>query len=89
MIQIPVKLYNGQKLPIITEEGDWFDIAVQGPIELKGPIAHTAKRSRAKGEDISTRNVEFFPQALSLNMAMQLPEGFEAVVLPRSSTFKS
>lgn len=86
-MKIPVKLYNGQKLPIITKEGDWFDIAVQGPIELKGPIAHTAKRSRANGDDVSIRSVEFFPYALSLNMAMLLPEGFEAVVLPRSSTF--
>ena len=86
-MKIPVKLYNGQVLPKVIQEGDWIDIAITSEVQLQGPTADTLKRSRANKQDISVREVNFHPQKISLDMAMELPAGFEAVVLPRSSTF--
>lgn len=87
-MKIKVKLYNGQKLPKVIEKGDWIDIYPTREIEVNGPIANTLKRDRTNRQDISTRKVEFYPTFISLDMAMQLPPGYEAHVLPRSSTFK-
>ena len=86
-MKIPVRLLNGQVLPIVTKEGDWIDIATTSELNLQGPTADTLKRSRAGKQDVSIRAVNFHPETISLNMAMELPAGFEAVVLPRSSTF--
>lgn len=86
-MKIKVKLYNNQALPVINETGDWFDLMMNNDVELQGPTADTLKRTRTKGEDVSVREVNFYPQLVSLDFAMKLPKGFEAVVLPRSSTF--
>ncbi len=87
-MKIPVKLYNGQVLPKFINQGDWIDIYTTGDVIFEEPVANTLKRTRTNGTDISTRNVEFKPRFVSLNMAMKLPDGYEAVILPRSSTFK-
>lgn len=87
-MKIKVKLYNNQTLPIINEKGDWFDIPLNFDLALEGPNADILKRKQIKGEEIKTRNVNFYPTFFDLDFSMQLPKGFEAVVLPRSSTFK-
>lgn len=87
-MKIKVKLYNGQILPKFINEGDWVDIYTTGEISLKGPVANTLKRTRKNHQDVSVRDVEFYPQFTSLNMAMELPAGYEAHILARSSTFK-
>lgn len=78
-----VKLYNNQTLPTIIKEGDWIDIAITSEVQLQGPTADTLKQVNKE----KVREVNFFPQKISLDIAMELPKGFEAVVLPRSSTF--
>ena len=85
---IKVKLYNGQKVPKVIKKGDWIDIYTVSEIRLCEPYANALKRNRKGGQDNSTRNVQFNPQFVSLNMAMKLPEGYEAIVAPRSSAFK-
>ena len=87
-MKIKVKLYDGQVLPTVIKQGDWIDIPTTSNVVVKGPIANTLRRRRTNTEDTSTRNVEFNPVQISLGFAMQLPKGFEAHVLPRSSTFK-
>lgn len=87
-MKIKVKLYNNQTLPIINEKGDWFDIPLNFDLTLEGPNADILKRKQIKGEEVKTRNVNFYPTSFDLDFSMQLPKGFEAVVLPRSSTFK-
>lgn len=87
-MKIKVKLYNGQVLPKVIRQGDWIDIYTTSPVTLEGPIANTLKRDRTNKQDISTRSVEFKPVFIDLNFAMQLPPGYEAHVLPRSSSFK-
>lgn len=86
-MKIKVKLYNGQKLPKVIREGDWIDIYPTSNIVLNGPIANTLKRDRTNKKDISTRSVEFKPVFVCLGMAMELPAGYEAHILPRSSAF--
>ena len=87
-MKIKVKLYNGQKLPKIIEQGDWIDIYPTEEVHLEGPFANMLKRSRANNQDKSVRFVEFKPKFIDLGIAMQLPPGYEAHVLPRSSSFK-
>lgn len=87
-MKIRVKLLNNQALPVINETGDWYDLMINTDINLKGPSAETLKRTRVKGEETSVRGVSFYPELVSLDFSMQLPKGFEAVVLPRSSTFR-
>lgn len=87
-MKIKVKLYNGQKLPKIIEKGDWIDIYPTEEVHLEGPFANMLKRSRANNQDKSVRFVEFKPKFIDLGIAMQLPPGYEAHVLPRSSSFK-
>ena len=87
-MKIKIKLYDGQVLPTVIKQGDWIDIPITSNVIVKGPIANTLRRRRTNTEDTSTRNVEFNPIQISLGFAMQLPKGFEAHVLPRSSTFK-
>lgn len=87
-MKIKVKLYNGQQLPKVIKEGDWIDIYPTEEVQLEGPYANILKRTRAKGQDVSTRSVVFNPKFIDLGMAMELPPGYEAHVLPRSSAFK-
>ena len=86
-MKIKVKLYNNQALPVVNETGDWYDLMLNSDIQLQGPTSDTLKRTRVKGEDTSMREVTFHSKLVSLDFAMKLPKGFEAVVLPRSSTF--
>ena len=69
-------------------KGDWIDLSVSKDTNVKGPKADTLKRTRVNGTDESKRKVVFNYYQLPLGIAMQLPKGFEAVAVPRSSTFK-
>lgn len=65
-LKIKIKLFNGQTLPTIIDNGEWIDLRANEAVKLK------------KGELF----------IIPLGVAMKLPEGFEAHVLPRSSTPK-
>lgn len=86
-MKIPVKLFNGQVLPKVIQKGDWIDIATTSELNLQGPTANTLKRKRSNKQDVSVREVIFHPTFTSLDMAMALPDGYEAIIVPRSSTF--
>lgn len=60
-------------MPEIINEGDWIDLKTARKIELKAPVV--------EGTGFSTA-------LIPLGIAMKLPKGYEAHVLPRSSTFK-
>lgn len=87
-MKIEVKLYNGQKLPKVIREGDWIDIYPTEEVRLECPFANMLKRTRTKNTDSSVRFVEFKPKFIDLGIAMKLPPGYEAHILPRSSAFK-
>ena len=80
-MKIKVKLFDGQAMPEIKEGSDWIDLRANETIKLKAPFANTLNGKRDR------RTVEFENHLISLGIAMQLPEGYEAVALPRSSTY--
>lgn len=83
-----LRINKGIDVPAIIDKGDWIDLRLSEEATLKAPYATMLKRKSSDGEIERTRNVIFDFRLLPLGVAMQLPEGFEAMVLPRSSTFK-
>lgn len=76
-------------MPVEFEVGDWMDLVTAEDIKLFAPYAIN-KRRRVKNDEIqeSRRAVMFDFKLIPLGVAMQLPKGFEAYIVPRSSTFK-
>lgn len=75
-MKIKVKIFNDGCLPKIINKGEWIDLYSAENVELKAP------RSTKQGIMFSTK-------VIPLGVGMKLPEGFEAIIAPRSSTFKS
>lgn len=75
---IEIKLHEGICLPQINPNGDWIDLRAAEDIEIKAPILN-----------IHTNQLEFHTGMISLGIALKLPKGYEAIVAPRSSTFKN
>ena len=89
-LKIKVKRINKYiDLPTIIEKVDWVDLRAAEEVTLKAPQWCPLKRSGTDGAVISHRDVVFDSKLIGLGIAMQLPKGFEATVLPRSSTFKN
>lgn len=65
--------------PVIREDGDWIDLKAAEDVILEAPSV-----LKSKGKTSTTFNTAYIP----LGIAMQLPEGFEAIIAPRSSTCK-
>lgn len=72
-------------LPEITKKGDWVDLRAAATIRFKAPQAGTLKTRLVDEQEEKYRNVNFDLQAMPLGVAMKLPNGFEAVVIGRSS----
>ena len=76
--------------PLIFAQGDWFDLATAEDVTLKTPEAHKmhirGKNKENTGE--RTREVDFQYQLVPLGVAIEMPKGYEAILAPRSSTFK-
>ncbi len=88
-LEIEVKKLNkALKLPEIIDKGEWIDLISSEVVSFSSPRAETLKRKKINGNETSYRNVEFDFKLIPLGIAMKLPKGFEAVILPRSSTFK-
>lgn len=60
-------------------KGDWIDLRSGSSINIYGP--EVIKDSGGV--------IRFTPTTISLGVAIQLPKGFEAILAPRSSSFKS
>lgn len=71
------KFSKGDKFEIITK-GDWIDLRAAEDVTFVAP--HVNK---------STKEVVFDSKLIKLGVAMKLPKGFEAMLLPRSGTFKA
>lgn len=86
-LEIKVKKINKHiDLPEVIKKGDWIDLRASESVTMYAPQAGTLKRHKVDGEEQSHRDVEFDFKLIPLGVAMQLPKGFEAVVLARSST---
>lgn len=83
-MKIKIKLFDGQKMPEIINEGDWIDLRSNEDAVIKAPsIEKTVDKNGNEQFKIKFNN-----QKIRLGVAMKLPKGFEANVLPRSSTYK-
>lgn len=77
--------------PVIFDCGDWFDLCTAEEVTLKAPYANTKHKKKHHKTDSNVevfRDVVFDSTLIRLGVAMEIPKGFEAVVIPRSSTFK-
>lgn len=87
-LKIQIKLFDNAQLPKIIKKGDWIDLCCNETVNIACPQAQTQKRKTKNGEVIYRyRNVTFNNVMFPLGVAMKLPKGFEAHVVPRSSTF--
>lgn len=66
--------------PKVIKKGDWVDLRTAEKVVLNAPQAGTLKGAEVKHRDV-TSDVTLIP----LGVAMKLPDGFEAIVAPRSS----
>lgn len=83
-MKIRVKCNDFGCLPQIMTKGDWIDLRSSEEISMSAPQAGASRQRN--GELV--RDVLFDFHLIPLGVAMQLPKGFEAIVAPRSSTFK-
>ena len=89
-LKIKVKRINKNiPLPEMIDKGDWIDLRAAETVTLNAPHANILKRHKVKGVEERHRDVEFDSKLIGLGVAMQLPKGFEAVTLSRSSTYKN
>lgn len=75
-------------MPEIIEQGEWVDLKLAKTTHLIPPQAGTLKKKQEQLQTLSYRNVTAEVTYLPLGVAMELPKGFEAHILPRSSTPK-
>jgi len=83
-MKIKIKLFDGQHMPEIIDRGDWIDLSSNEDVMIKGPSVEEHVSSNGKTIKKCIINNTMIP----LGVAMELPKGFEAVVVPRSSTYK-
>lgn len=88
MIEIKVKTFEGLPLPEIIRKGDWIDLCVAEDYKFKAPLCKALVYKTEGGKKVGSREIEFESGFLRLGVAMQLPEGYEAIVAPRSSAYK-
>lgn len=84
-LKIKVKVLTEGCMPEISEKGDWIDLRSAVNITIPAPQADVLKRETIDGERVSHRNVDIPVYHIPLGVAMQLPQGFEAVIDSRSS----
>lgn len=88
-LKIKVKRLNKNiDLPKVIDKGDFIDLRASETVTMHAPQAGTLKRHKVNGSEFSHRDVVFDFKLIGLGVAMQLPKGFIAVLVPRSSTFK-
>jgi len=71
--------------------GDYIDLCTAKDIVLKAPQAnkmHIRSNGKNPSQELRTRDVDFHWTLIPLGVAMEIPEGYEAILVPRSSAFK-
>ena len=87
MIEIKVKTFEGTFLPEIIKKGDWIDLCAAEDYNLNAPYCKSMKFTTENNQKVGKRDIEFNKYLIRLGIAMKLPEGFEAILAPRSSSF--
>lgn len=76
-------------MPEIFKVGEWYDLRTAADIRLKCPHSKNLHKHKDGSFVEKFRDVVFDSALLPLGIAMQIPEGYEAVLVPRSSAFKT
>lgn len=74
------RINKNLELPTIIKKGDWIDLRSSETVAFEAPHASSLKER--------ARKVSFDSKLIRLGVAMELPKGFEAQVVVRSSTPK-
>lgn len=82
-MKIKVKLFNKLCKFEIIDKGEWIDLRAAKGVSFEPPYALTLSKNR------TVRNVVFDSKMIPLGIGMKLPKGYEAVLNPRSGTFKT
>lgn len=89
-LKIKVKRINSNiEIPQVIDKGEWVDLKAGETITLNAPQAGVLRTHKVGDERVSHRDVTFDSKLIGLGIAMQLPKGYEATILARSSTFKN
>lgn len=83
-MKIKIKLEKPECMP--EQKGDWIDLKSAEQVSLS-PMRIVNRRRRDTDKTASSPMWKVVK--LSLGVAMQIPKGYEAVILPRSSSFKN
>lgn len=84
MKKIKVKVLTEGCAPLISEKGEWLDLRAAEDVVLKGPFAGQLNRPEKKYRDIAIESY-----VVPLGVAMELPKGYEAHIVARSSLYKN
>lgn len=77
-LKIKIKRLNKDiTLPEVINKGEWIDLRASQTVQYKAARYNVIN------------NIEFTSVLINLGIAVKLPKGFEAVILPRSSTFNN
>lgn len=88
-LKIKVKRFSLiTELPKIIDKGEYIDLSAANTVYMEAPQAGILKKHRVGEIEIPHRDVTFDFKLIPLGIAVKLPKGFEAVVLPRSSTYR-
>lgn len=80
------RLNKNIELPKIIKKGDWIDLRASETMKFNAPQSGTLKSRTVNGVTEKYRNVSFDSKLIPLGIAMQLPDGMEAIMVSRSST---
>lgn len=82
--KIKVKVLTPGCEPKFNENGDWIDLIAATDVIIPAPHAETLHKNREE----RIRTVKNKKAIISLGVAIELPKGMEAYIVPRSSTHK-
>lgn len=81
--KIKVKMLNKNiPYPKVDKRGEWIDLRAADDVHMRGPYTIQARKN-------GDRKTMFTSYIIPLGVAMELPKGYEALVNPRSSIYKS
>ena len=83
-MKIKVKLFDENCAITVNEKGDWFDLKTRCNVFMDKPQAGVQYQK----DGYKYRDVNVSYGIVPLGVAMKLPAGYEANVVPRSSTYK-
>lgn len=76
-------------MPEIYKIGEWYDLKTAMDIKLKCPHSKNLHKHKDGSYVEKFRDVVFDYTLIPLGVAMEIPEGYEAILAPRSSMFKN